>query len=104
MLRRLLIATLIVAASLFLLLVLLRSVEDTVSAQVLPPSKWDARILELDRQALDHAYQTQVEHVFGVWMRDEQGQPERAIRGARQARRAYIEVMTEFERRGLALH
>jgi hypothetical protein len=64
-----------------------------------PPSKWDARMLALDREALDEAYKDRLVHVFAVWMRDDTGQPGRAINGARQARHAYIEVMRAIEMR-----
>ncbi|HEY7415727.1 MAG TPA: hypothetical protein VH593_11085 [Ktedonobacteraceae bacterium] len=63
------------------------------------PSKWDARMLFLDREALDEAYKDRLVHVFAVWMKDDTDQPRRAINGARQARHAYIEVITEIEKR-----
>ena len=63
------------------------------------PSKWDKRILELDKEALDMAYRTQLQHLFAVWMKDETGQPQRIVNGARQARRAYIESATYLEKR-----
>lgn len=65
-----------------------------------PASPWDARMLALDREALDAAYKDRLLHVFEVWMRDDTDQPRRAINGARQARHAYIEVMKEIEKRG----
>jgi len=97
--RQLLIIAIIILAALIFLWLLLGYLEEPVSAQQIPPSKWDVHILELDKIALDRAYQTQIEHVFGVWMRDESNQPERATRGVRQARRAYIEAMTRIEAR-----
>jgi hypothetical protein len=63
------------------------------------PSPYDKHLLELDRVALDAAYQTQLTKLFGVWMSDEHGQPQRAIVGANRARRAYIGVMREIEAR-----
>jgi hypothetical protein len=62
---------------------------------------WDLHMLELDRKALDEAYVNQLMHLFSVWMKDDSGQPDRAITGARQARRAYILVMDEITKREL---
>jgi hypothetical protein len=73
-----------------------------VAAQVHPEppaSPWDARMLALDHEALDSAYRAQLTHLFAVWMKDDAGQPRRAINGARQARHAYIEVMKEITKR-----
>ncbi len=64
-----------------------------------PPSKWDADLNRLTHEALDEAYRNQLEHVFAIWMKDNAHQPQRAINGARQARHAYIAVMTEIEKR-----
>jgi hypothetical protein len=68
------------------------------------PSPWDTRLVEMDREALDNAYHDQLQHLFLGWMKDDSGQPERAIRGAQQARRAYILVRTEIERRAEIAH
>ena len=64
-----------------------------------PPSKHDARMFELDREAVDEAYRQQLTHLFLVWMKDGSGQPDRAVTGARKARHAYIAVLNEIERR-----
>lgn len=40
--------------------------------------------------SLDEALKDHVVHAFGIWMKDETGQPERARRGIRQAISAYI--------------
>jgi hypothetical protein len=63
------------------------------------PTKYDAQILVLEREAIDEAYREQMRHLFIVWMRDESRQPERALTGARQARSAYVRIMQAFERR-----
>ena len=65
----------------------------------LTASKYDDRIIELDHQAADNAYRDQIEHLFAIWMKDETGQPERAHRGATQARKAYINVKKAIEKR-----
>jgi hypothetical protein len=64
-----------------------------------PPSPYDAHIRELDRMALDDAYRTQLANLFRNWMVDPHGQPRRAIVGANRARRAYLQVMQEIEKR-----
>jgi hypothetical protein len=60
---------------------------------------WDAEMLILDKEALAAAYRLQLEHLFTVWMKDDAHQPQRAITGARQARRAFILVRQEIEKR-----
>jgi len=63
-----------------------------------PPSKYDNHIAELDKQAIEHAYMAQIEHLFSVWMKDATGQPERAVNGARTARKAFIGAMDALEK------
>jgi len=72
---------------------------DQAPAQELQPSKFDPRLIALDKEAMDEAYKERVRHLFEVWMKDETGQPGRAIVGVRQARRAYIEAMGKIEER-----
>jgi len=67
-----------------------------------PVSKWDRHMLDLDRAALDEAYEQQIRSLFSTWMKDNTHQPARAMNGARQARHAYIAVMQEIERREAA--
>jgi len=66
---------------------------------LLPPSKWDDKLLQLDRQALDEAYLKKIEQLFSVWVSDDTGQPERAVKGAAQAKRAYIEAQRALDMR-----
>jgi hypothetical protein len=63
------------------------------------PSPYDARLIALDREALDAAYRQQLAFLFTTWMKDEHGQPQRAQTGAARARRAYVAVMKEIEER-----
>jgi len=63
------------------------------------PTKWDAHLFELDRKAIEDAYVEHVRQLFEVWMKDAQGQPERAVQGARRARKAYIGAMAAVEKR-----
>ena len=67
------------------------------------PSPWDTRIIELDIEAVDTAYRDQMHHLFLGWMKDDTDQPDRAIRGAQQARRAYILVRAAIEERAKQL-
>src|SRR5262245_31552764 len=60
---------------------------------VLPPSKWDERLIELDQRATEEAYIEKIKQLFGVWVREGVDNPERPMKGAAQARRAYIEIM-----------
>ena len=53
----------------------------------------------LDKRALDEAYCAYLRDLFAVWMKDKGGQPERMMRGAEQARRAYAEAFAAIERR-----
>ena len=70
-----------------------------VAPEVVPSSKWDERMIELDLEALDEAYRDTISKLFAVWMRDPTGQPTRAIVGAQAARRAYILVRQGLEKR-----
>jgi hypothetical protein len=65
----------------------------------LTTSKYDDRLIALEKEAADNAYRSQVEHLFAVWLRDSTGQPARATTGARHARKAYIDVMRAVEKR-----
>lgn len=67
-------------------------------AQPVPPSKYDERIKQMDIEAIENAYKGQIVHLFEVWMKSAEGQPGRALTGARNARRAYIGAMTELEK------
>jgi hypothetical protein len=71
-----------------------------VSAQpVYVVSKYEGRLLELERAAIDDAFRQKITSLWTVWMSDDRGQPARAVAGAAQARRAYIASMQEIERR-----
>lgn len=66
---------------------------------LLPPSPFDARILALDTEAIDAAYREHVQRMYAGWMKDETGQPTRALTGVRQAQRAYVASMEAIRRR-----
>jgi hypothetical protein len=69
------------------------------SADDLMASPYDDRIIMLDREAADNAYRAQISHLFSIWMKDDSGQPARAIKGANQARKAYIDVQKAVDKR-----
>jgi hypothetical protein len=68
-------------------------------AQGVPPSKFDKRIAELDREAIDEAYKEKVMALFNTWLSDPSEQPSRAVKGAQNARRAYIGAMQAIEKK-----
>ena len=59
----------------------------------------DAKLLALDKRALDEAYHNHLVLLFSVWVKDQAGDSGRIRNGLRIARRAYHEVATEIERR-----
>jgi hypothetical protein len=67
----------------------------------LPPSPHDAQMDVLEREALYESFRHQMAFIFTTWLKDPTGQPERAIRGSQQARRAFIAVADEITRREL---
>jgi hypothetical protein len=102
---RILLAAAVVIVTLLILFILNALFGEDAQAQLLDqhPSPYDARMLELDRDALDDAYHDTMMHLFAVWTRDESGQPGRAIKGANQARRAYLEVKQALDMRSKAI-
>jgi len=69
----------------------------------LPPSKWDAEMLELERQALREAYIEKMKQLFNVWVSGGLDDPQRPVKGAAQTRRAFIEIKKIQEQRELDL-
>lgn len=67
--------------------------------QALPPSEHDARLVALDKEAIEAAYRAHVQLMYSGWMKDDAGQPYRALTGTRQAQRAYIRSMDAIKRR-----
>lgn len=66
---------------------------------LLPASEHDGRLLVLDKEAIEAAYREHVQRMYSGWMKDETGQPTRALTGVRQAQRAYIESMSAIKKR-----
>lgn len=70
---------------------------DDAGAQPLQPptlSKYERRIIELDKQAIDQAYVTHAANVFGIWIKDGVADPSRAKVGFANARKGYDAAMT----------
>jgi hypothetical protein len=65
----------------------------------IPISKYEERLLALDREAIEQAYKDHIKNVFAVWMRDDRGQPGRALTGAQQGHKAFVGSMEGIERR-----
>jgi hypothetical protein len=59
----------------------------------------EARLIELDREAIDAAYRQQVMNLYFSWMKDPTIQPARALAGVNRARAAYVLSMDAIERR-----
>lgn len=73
------------------------------AAPVPVSSPYEARLIVLDREAMDNAYRNKLEQLFSVWLKDDTDQPARAVTGANEARKAYTAAMNEIERRQQAL-
>jgi hypothetical protein len=71
---------------------------DEADAQAITNSKWDGRMIELDKEALDDAYKAQLMLVWKNWLLDG-GPPTRHATGFARARNGYIASMTEIEKR-----
>jgi len=90
-----------IAATATLLAIVLMLMAANEQQPAPPPyvaGKYESRLLELERAAIDDAFRAQITKLWAVWMSDEKGQPARAVTGATQARKAYTASMTEIER------
>jgi len=65
-----------------------------------PPSPYDDTMRAIEMEAIEEAYRDRLVALFVIWMKDDSGQPARAIQGARKARHAFIAVMNEIVKRG----
>jgi hypothetical protein len=72
---------------------------DDAQAQPLLSSKWDGRLVELDKQALEQAYLDQMGHIFSVWLKHGVDDPKHARVGFNNARKGYNAAMIEIEKR-----
>lgn len=62
-------------------------------------TKYEGDLLKIEHEAIDQAFKNQVVNVFAVWMKDETGQPGRAINGVVQARKAFVAAKTRLNER-----
>jgi hypothetical protein len=66
------------------------------------PSKYDARIGELEKEAIEAAFKQHIGQLYKIWVTDQYQPkfPPKAIVGARNARDAFIRSMDAIEERG----
>jgi hypothetical protein len=70
------------------------------------PTKYDARIIELEKEALEDAYKRHIIRLFDIWVTDyrpDASEPPRAVKGAINGRAAYARAMEGIEKREKAL-
>lgn len=66
-----------------------------------PPSKYDERLIALDREAVEGAYKAHIQNLYQVWMKaGDEHAAQRAATGARKGRKAFIDAMTAIDHRG----
>jgi hypothetical protein len=75
--------------------------DTTAAAAVQVPidPRYERKFIELDRAAIEEAYRDQIQHLFETWMKDESGQPSRAVVGAKRARKAFANSMDAIDER-----
>jgi hypothetical protein len=79
---------------------------DNADAAPYEQSPYDARIIELEREAIEAAFQEHVRKLYSVWMA-EPANPEsarRVGRGASNGRKAYIDAMGAIDLRAPKRH
>src|SRR5215831_14224780 len=76
-----------------------REYEMAAADEPLFTSKYDERLLQLEKEAVDNGYRQKAEDLIRVWFLDEAGQPARFLTGVRAARRKYIDMMNAIEKR-----
>jgi hypothetical protein len=64
-----------------------------------PITLYDRDMIGLERKAVDEAFRLQVAQLYQIWMKDDSGQPGRALIGAARARDAYIRVRAALDKR-----
>ena len=57
----------------------------------------ELRAVEVERRAIEAAFQAQVQKLYQVWMADETGQPARAREGTKRAYKAYLGAMKRLD-------
>lgn len=101
--QRLVTTAVIIVVVVFVLFVIgLFAVEGQSIRDIQVPARFEDRLIKLDREAIDEAYKKHVVRLFDIWVMDYSssiGQPPRAVKGANNARGAYIQSMTAIEKR-----
>jgi len=65
-----------------------------------PASTWDDRMFALDRDAVDEAYKDHLKKLFGVMLTaGDVHASERAIHGAMNMRKIYVQIMENIDKR-----
>jgi hypothetical protein len=59
----------------------------------------DAKLLELDKRALDEAYHAQLQNLWLVWLKGQAGDPSYFTNGLKIARRAYAQANEQIAKR-----
>jgi len=59
----------------------------------------DAKLLALDKRALDEAYHAQLQNLWLVWLKGQAGDPTYFTNGLKIARRAYGQAVEQIARR-----
>jgi hypothetical protein len=91
-----------VAATVIPLAIVLMFVAANEQPQPRPPyimSEYEGDLLKLEREAIDAAFSAQITKLWQVWMSDDKGQPDRAVNGASQARKAYVASRHAIDKR-----
>jgi hypothetical protein len=91
------------AIAIVLAYVLLSLAKDEPKAEVVvAPSKYDVRIGELEKQAIEEAFKQHIGQLYKIWVTDNYQPkfPPKAIVGARNARDAFIRSMDAIGERG----
>jgi hypothetical protein len=92
--------TLIIAVALAIILVNVANDPRSQPVPELIPSVYDRKLLRLDRAGVEAAYRARIALLFQNWMTDtNEASHDRALRGHRNARKIYIEVMTGIDTR-----
>jgi len=92
--------TLIIAIALAIFLLKVAAEDDLKSAEPLPDTEYNMRLDRLDRKGVEAAYITRIGLLFQNWMTDTNKESqERALRGHRNARKIYIDVMRGIDAR-----
>lgn len=98
--RSCILIAILVLVLLFLWLVFVLDEQEAAAAEPVQISKYEARILQLEQEALDEAFKKHLIRLYDIWVTDYTPEmPPRAIKGAHNARDAYERYMMAVERR-----